>query len=78
MEKEVKVKLIPFRIKEGYEPCEWHTAEGDVYLLGNPDLQKDGIPENVFKIIKKTGRITEIKEKNDGNARKTSIVSADR
>ena len=76
MEKELK--LIPFMITKGYKPCEWHTAEGDVYLLGNPDLQKDGIPENVFKIIKKTGRITEIKEKNDGNARKTSIVSAGR
>lgn len=58
------------------KPCSWRTKEGKVYKLGNKDLQKTGLPEDVFKAIKKTGRIEElnkpkvIKEKDNGNKTK--------
>jgi len=70
-------KLIPFRIKKGHEPCEWHTEEGAIYKLGNPELQAKGLPEEVFKVIKKTGTITELKEKDDGNGTETPDISLD-
>ena len=53
------VKLIPFKIAKGHKPCEWFT-EGASYKLGDPELQKKGLPDDVFKRIKATGRIEEI------------------